>query len=385
MPPLEENRGVPQRTSRARPREALLTPLEGSLDGIAEVGGAPLERILERPPIRDHRLRRVRGRVRAMIRDVVDEGRVRLVADPADDGHAGREGRARHDLVVEAPQVLDRAASAADHDHVDPAAIEVLDRARDLSRGGLALDTAVGESHREPGPAERARPEEVAPSVRVAARDDAHHAREPRERTLAIEEPLVPQLGLQSFELRQQGAEPARLHPVDDQAVLAVGRIDVQRAVADDSRAVLQLQPSEGAWHLAPPDLGVESRAIVLEREEDVAGSDGLRPADLTLDGHPTEPLQGRVDPLGQPGHGFDPRALAGPRVRRRRRGCGASTAAGGAAAAGPPRGIVEEAHAGQVTPPPAPVRTIGPVQRATSGISDARQVGASAKGSRMR
>ena len=54
-------------------------------------------------------------------------------------------------------------------------------------------------------------------------------------------------------------------------------------------------------------------------------------------------------------------------------------------AAAGPPRGIVEEAHAGQVTPPPAPVRTIGPVQRATSGISEARQVGASAKGSRMR
>ena len=67
---------------------------------------------------------------------------------------------------------------------------------------------------------------------------------------------------------------------------------------------------SEGAPDLAPPDLAVERRALVLEREEDVPGSDLLRSTHLPLDRDATEPSERSVDAHRELRDGFDARPV---------------------------------------------------------------------------
>ena len=59
-----------------------------------------------------------RGRRRARIGDEVGDGEVHLVADAADDRQRAGMDRARQLLVVEGPQVLERAAAARQDEHV---------------------------------------------------------------------------------------------------------------------------------------------------------------------------------------------------------------------------------------------------------------------------
>ena len=63
----------------------------------------------------------------------VAERRVLLVADRRDDGHGARGDRADDALVAEREQILEAAAAAREHDHVDVRlAAESSDRGDDL-------------------------------------------------------------------------------------------------------------------------------------------------------------------------------------------------------------------------------------------------------------
>ena len=76
----------------------------------------------------------------------VGERRVRLVPDADDDRHRRVDDRADHALVVEAPQVLERAAAAGKDQHVEVwVVVEALERADDGRRGLVALDAARAE------------------------------------------------------------------------------------------------------------------------------------------------------------------------------------------------------------------------------------------------
>ena len=68
---------------------------------------------------RDDHLRRRRRRRRAHVGDEVGDRDVGFVADRRDDRHRHARDRARDDLLVERPQILDRAAAAADDHDVD--------------------------------------------------------------------------------------------------------------------------------------------------------------------------------------------------------------------------------------------------------------------------
>ena len=77
----------------------------------------------------------------------VDERRVLLVPDRGHDRHRALGDRADEALVREREQVLEAAAAAGDHEHVDAACAEVGDRRRDRRRGARALHVRLGDEH----------------------------------------------------------------------------------------------------------------------------------------------------------------------------------------------------------------------------------------------
>ena len=81
---------------------------------------------------RHDELRRRRRRRRAHVGHEVGDRHVGLVADRRDDRHRHARDRARDDLFVERPEILDRTAAAADDDDVD--ARHARDRAQRRAR-----------------------------------------------------------------------------------------------------------------------------------------------------------------------------------------------------------------------------------------------------------
>ena len=93
----------------------------------------------------------MRGCGAALVGDELCDGRVGLVADRRDDRHAaGVDCLGDHELV-EAPEVLHRAAAAGEEERIDAEAgvrlREVADHRRDLCCCGVALHTHVADQH----------------------------------------------------------------------------------------------------------------------------------------------------------------------------------------------------------------------------------------------
>ena len=90
---------------------------------------------------RDDDLGGRRRRRRAHVGDEVGNRDVGFVADGRDDRHRRARDGARHDLLVEGPQILDRSAAAPDDDDVDARhAGDCAQAAGDFERRALALD-----------------------------------------------------------------------------------------------------------------------------------------------------------------------------------------------------------------------------------------------------
>ena len=90
----------------------------------------------------------------ADVGDVVDQRGVRLVPDRRDHRRAARRDRPAQRLVGERQQVLDAAAAAGEHDHVDVrVAVERAQRVDDLRHGQRALHGGVLDPEPHGGPA----------------------------------------------------------------------------------------------------------------------------------------------------------------------------------------------------------------------------------------
>ena len=205
-------RGGPAGRSPASRRCA--AHVQAPRQGIAAVGPASPGAAAASPSRLRGQFGRGGRRRRAQVGAEVGDGDVGLVADAAHDGHwAARRSRARA-LVVEGPQVLDRAAAAHQQDHVDRAA---LGQARTATRSAATSSAgACGALHRrrsEAPPARAARagaarsPRRAAPQRQARSRRRCRAAANGSGRLRAASnKPLGLEPGLQPQETVRTGA-----------------------------------------------------------------------------------------------------------------------------------------------------------------------------------
>ena len=190
-------------------------------------------------------------RRRARVGGEVDQRPVGLVADRGDqrDGALGR--RAHHDLLVEAPQVLEAAAAARHDQHVGPrhrgrparsalkprmAAATSAAQVSPCTRTGQT-STRAGKRSSKPCSMSRI----TAPVGEVTMPIDA---RQERQRALArlVEQALGGELLLALLQQRHQRADAGRLQRVDDDLVLGRAGIGRDAAGGDDLQPFLRLE-----------------------------------------------------------------------------------------------------------------------------------------------
>ena len=191
--------------------------------------------------------------------------------------------RADDDLLVEAPQVLERAAAAGDDQQIRPRdfspgfeRIESVDRARHFRGRSFALDAHRPNQNMDGKPIRQSM-QDVAnhgPAGRGHHADDARHI---GKQSLArgIEQALRRQLAATRLEQRHQRADARRLDRFDDDLIRRLVGECRDPACGDDLEPLLGLDPhpQEGA----SPDDGVEARACVFQAEIDVPRR--MRPA----------------------------------------------------------------------------------------------------------
>ena len=169
-----------------------------------------------------------RRRGRAQVGGMIDQRRVRLVAHGGDHGNAAGRHGTHHDFLVEAPQVLERAAAAGDDDDVGLAShvIEAGNGRGHLRGTGLALhahrphNDVTREAFVEPV-------QDVADDGPRGRGDNPDELRKIGDRPLArgIEQPLGGELLPALLEQRHEGADTGGLDVLDDDLVGGLQRI----------------------------------------------------------------------------------------------------------------------------------------------------------------
>ena len=159
---------------------------------------------------------------RAHVGHEVGDSEVRLVPDCRDDRHARSGDGPSHDLFVEGPQILKRAAATARDDDLRPfARTKVANPLGDLDRGTLALDQGRIEPDVQPWMPPLQDTQHVRNGRPSRRRYDADAPRKRWQLPLAllVEEPFRLKLGLEALEALLQRPGPARLQPVDVELV----------------------------------------------------------------------------------------------------------------------------------------------------------------------
>ncbi len=117
-----------------------------------------------------------------------------------------------------------------------------------------------------------------------------------------IEEPLRLEAGLELFEGLLEGPQPPRLDRIDDELVLAAGRIDGHARPADDAHPLLDREargPVPAPRERVPEDHRPDLALRILEGEIDVARRGPAQVRHLPLHPDEGEPLlQERLDPV---------------------------------------------------------------------------------------
>ena len=293
-----------------------------------EQGGLPVEVRSNGPPqpVAAHRddpqllghvghdqLGGVGRRGRAHVGDQVEQRLVGLVADGRDDGRAALRDRTDQPLVGERQQVLDRAAAARDHDHVDAGvAVQAVDGGHHLGGGAGALHGGVRRLEDHRGPAAAGVLDDVALGGRVGCGDQADAAGQERQAALELggEQPLGGQQLAATLEAGEQLAETDQPDLPGFEGERAAVGVVRRLGLHHDARAL-------GRRSLQ----GVEDRARTGHRDGDVGhrvaqGQEDLPdpgPAvdlgDLALDPDDAQ----LVDPAG---HGLGDLADGGRRLR---------------------------------------------------------------------
>ncbi len=128
----------------------------------------------------------------------------------------------------------------------------------------------------------------------------------------------------QLLEGRLQRAEAVRLERIADELILALDVVQAQPAAHDDAHAVLGPESQHPRGHAEHH--GANLRAVVLQREVDVAGAPLPAVRDLALDEHAAERL---LDDLLDGGRQLADRQRRGPIVVEREAGRMAPCSAG--------------------------------------------------------
>ena len=266
-----------------------IEPVARALEsGAAGRAHPPLER---RDPGRegvlalDDQLRGGRRCRRAQVGDEIGDREIRLVPHRRDDRDGGGGDRPRDHLLVESPEVLHRAAAAADDEHVDVAPPgQLRDRRRDLRTRPLALDAHRVEEHPHVGEAPAEHGDDVADHRAGRAGHDADGARQRGQRPLArrVEKPLLLQLLLELLEGQLQRPLAPGFEFVDDELVLAPLGVEADPARGQRREPVARLE-AEVLRRGAEKDRG-DLPPVVLERKIGVARAVDLPVGDLALD-----------------------------------------------------------------------------------------------------
>jgi hypothetical protein len=260
----------------------------------------------ERLPIGTRDSRRCGGRGRAQVGHEVGDGEVGLVAHAAHHGNRAGVDRARDDLLVEGPQVLEAAAAATDDEHVRVLALAGdANRARDLRAGSLALHRRGVEDHGRHRRAPAQHREDVAERRRLTRGHDADRAREGRQRPLAvgIEQAIGRELRLELLERLVQRATARAAQLVDGELVGAARLVERHACAQLHPQAVLRAKVEElraRAIHHA-----IDRGRLVLQAEVPVARCRRLHVGELARDPEHLElVLQQRAHAPVQLGHG---------------------------------------------------------------------------------
>ena len=292
---LEDGAGGQSADLLARQFHAgLQLPLDPPLDCVD-----PVEN-LDTVRHRDHAgLGRRRG---AGIGHKIGDGGVDLVADGADDGDLRGGDGPSDDLLVERPEVLQRAAAAANDQDFQPqslvAAVEFPDRSGDLACGGIPLHGNRIQEHFGARPAGINTIGNVLDRGAGRAGDDADPHRVARQGFFAglVEETLGGKALLHLLEGQLQGADAGRLETVGIKLIPAAGEIDIDVAGRDHGHAGFGTELDLAK--VALPHHAGKDRVGILEGKVAMAAGDLPEVAELAGDGQAAgEPLfQGDLD-----------------------------------------------------------------------------------------
>ncbi len=234
---------------------------------------------------RADQLGRRRRRRRAPVGGEVGDGDVDFVTDAGDHRHATAAHGARHRLVVEGPQVFERAATARQDQHVALAALAGhVQHAGDGRCRLRALHRHRVDEHRDGGKATCEHAEDVSERRPRGRGHDADAPRQPRNVALArlVEQALLGEALLERLEGAAQRAGARLFEKLHDQLEIAALRVKADAPVGEHLHAVLGgevdapvVHAEHGAAHLA---------AVVLEGEINVAGARPREIGDLALD-----------------------------------------------------------------------------------------------------
>ena len=279
---------------------------------------------------------------------MVEQRPVGLVADGGDERDAAGGGGPDHGLVVEPPQVFERAAAARHDEHVGARQrvagaerVEAPDGAGHLFGAAVPLHPHGPHQH-APGEPVRDAVQDVADDGAGRRGDDPDHARQERQGALAggIEQSFGGEAAAPLLHHGHEGADAGGFERFDDDLVGGLARKGRDLAGRHHLHALFGLDAH--ARETRAPHDGIDAGALVLEGEIGVAG--GMRsPVVRHLAPHPdvSEPLlDGALQRTGEFGDADfrgvrQAAALAGGGFVRRRAGRRVEDRGGGGPAAG--------------------------------------------------
>src|SRR5579862_1887546 len=189
------------------------------------LGNVPLEFLA-----RTHDQLRCGGRRgRAQVRDKIGNREIGFVPDTCDHRSFGSDNRARDYLLVERPQIFERASATRNDEYVGKfRASEIIYSGSDFFRGTVALHFHWIEPHMRIGKTALENAKNVADGSACGRRDDADASRQNRQRLLPgfVEKAFFLQALLQLFERKLQRAEANRFDIRDVNLIFAANIVD---------------------------------------------------------------------------------------------------------------------------------------------------------------
>ena len=320
--------GAAQRRPRRERLQALASAHDDALGAAAGARAQPLDVLELLAGVGHDQARRVGGRRRAAVGHEIAQRDVALVADGRDDDRGAGRDRTAEPFVRERQQVLQRAATTGDHDHVDVrAGVERRQRAHDLGHGTVALHGRLREDEARRGQAGAGVADHVERRGRLVPRDQANAARPERGLSLAhrVEEAVRVEPAPRLLDAGEQGAVAGGLDAVGAQRQL--GALVVERYLAVHLHALALDRPRidalEGPARHRHRERGALVRVAQRQERETELGV-VAQVADLTLDPEGRELVDAPCQPAIDVGDGVDP-SLRRRNLRSRRVGGGSA------------------------------------------------------------